>query len=216
MAQLSTLGVIVTRFDFMGKKNKRRRSQAKQPARQTPLQAPPRRGISRVVGALSPTGWFWASVSLLLAIVGSYYLLRPQIEVEPDAAINPAQPMTTPFRITNRSVLPIYGVRKWCGIKKLESDQSAMQRVSYSNLGFIDETEPTIPRLDSGESTSVFIHAEHFPVSIAGQPIVNGDIDVVVDYVTAILKIHREQIFRFETRKDVNNEVRWYHKASSE
>lgn len=201
----------------MGKKNKKRRSQKKFRAKETVAQVPPRRGIfGRIACLLSPTGWFCTLVSLVLALIGSYFLLRPQIDVEPDTALNPVQPMTTPFRITNRSVLPVYSVKKWCGIKKLQTDQTAQQRLSISNLGFIDATEPAIPRLDSGESTSVFIHVEHLPISISSQPIVSGDIEVVVDYVTAILRTHREQIFRFETRKDANNEVRWYHKASSE
>ena len=200
----------------MGKRSKKRRSQVKLRAKESVVQAPPRRGIfGRIANLLSPTGWLCASVSLMLALIGSYYLFRPQIEVEPDTALNPRQPMTTPFRITNRSVLPIYNVHKECGISELASDQSVNQRFTVSGLTFTDATEPTIPRLDDGESTSVFFHTDRLAV-LPGHPIESGDIDVVVEYTTAILRIHKKQIFRFETRKDVNNEVRWYHKSSSE
>jgi len=199
----------------MGKKAKKGRSRQKPPTKQIEATTPSRRGIWRCLYVLSPTGWLCASVSLGLALVGSYYLLRPQIEVEPDTAIDPKQPMTTPFRITNRSVLPIYNVHKECGITKLATDQSANQRLTMSGFSFTDATEPTIPRLDEGESTSVFIHIEHL-AAIPGHPIESGDIDVVVEYTTAIIGLHKKQFFRFETRKDVNNEIRWYHKASSE
>jgi hypothetical protein len=157
---------------------------------------------------LSPTGWFWACVSLLLAFVGSYFLLRTQIEVEPDAALDPKQPMTTPFRITNNGVLPIYNVRRWCSVNRLQDAGG----IEFDGFKFIDSGKPTIPRLDSGESTSVFV-----PISINFRtPYAFGDIEVVVEYSTAILKTHQERHFRFEMRKDVNNEIRWYHKASSE
>jgi hypothetical protein len=215
--ELWTLGVIAARlYFFMGKKSKKGRNRQETQQIQVAPPTPPRKGILRWLRVLSPTGWFWTSVSLFVALVGSYYLLRPQIEVEPDTALDPKQPMTTPFRITNRGVLPIYNVRKECGVKKLETDQSTNQRFTMSELSIIDDTEPVIPRLDGGESTSVFIPGEHFPFVTPDHPIVSGDIDVVVDYTTAIVRIHRKQYFRFETRKDINNEIRWYHKASSE
>ena len=202
-------------FLFMGKKAKKGHDRQKPPPKQAEAPTLPHRGIWRWLRVLSPTSWLCASVSLILALIGSYYLLRPQIEVEPDTAIDPKQPMTTPFRITNRGVLPIYNVRKECGTTKLATDQSANQRFTISGITFRDSTDSTIPRLDSGESTSVSFRPVMFPI-MSGHPIESGDIDVVVEYTTAIIGIHKKQSFRFETRKDVNNEIRWYHKASSE
>jgi len=200
----------------MAKKHNKGRSQRKTPLKSAAVQPSPQKGIWRVLQILSPTGLFWATVSLIAALISSYFLLRPQIEVEPDIAIDPKQPMTTPFRITNRGVLPIYNVHKECGITKLNTGENGQPQVNLFKFSFRDTTDPYIPRLDEGESTSVLIRDGHFPFIVPGKPFECGDIDVVVEYTTAIIGFRKKQSFRFETRRDVNNEVRWYHKASSE
>lgn len=171
---------------------------------------------SKIIRLLSPTNCFWASVCLVLTLVGAYYLLRPQLEIEPDNATDPKRPMTTPFRITNRSVLPIYDVRKQCGVNTLATDLSATSGFRLSGLSLVDALEPAIPRLEPGESTSVYFQERRLPFIVAGQPIIEGDICVVVRYRTALLNRHCQQVVRFETRRDQNGESRWYHKAVSE
>ena len=200
----------------MGNKNKKGRNRQKPQTKQGLSQAQPRQGIWRWLQVLSPTGWVCASVSLALALVGSYYLLRPQIEVEPDTAIDPKQPITTPFRITNRGVLPIYKVRKWCAVHRLETAQDIPQRVTISDMGFLNATEQVISRLDAGESTSVSIQTTFAPFQFIAAPYVSGDIEVMVEFNTAITGTHEKRHYRFETRKDIKNEIGWYHKASSE
>ena len=192
----------------MGKKSKRGRNRQKAQRKPAVPPAPSPRNTWKWLVPLSPTGWFWASVSLILALVGSYYLLRPQISVEPDAAIDPKQPVKTPFRITNSGQTSVYNLRRKCLIRSLESEES---HASVRGVNSTDWKLP-IPKLRSGESTSLFIPWYMTPVT----PYTKGEIEVVVDYMAAIIPIHQEVRFRFETRRNANNEIMWYHKAISE
>lgn len=187
--------------------NKKKHNRQKSLPKQAVI-PPPRKGILRWLRVLSPTGWLCASVSLALTLIGSYYLLRPQITVDPDTAIDSKTPMTTPFRVTNSGQLSLYNVRRWCHIINLHNvEGGGYHDFSFKNIGL-----PAIPELRPGESTSVFIPVEPLFTS----PMIDGDIEVIVNYTTPIIKTTQERRFRFQTRTDINKEVRWYHKASSE
>jgi hypothetical protein len=63
-------------------------------------------------------GWkeFWALAGPLMALVSIAFLLMPQITIEPSVNLDPQQPLTTQFLITNRGKVPVYEVRFSCGI----------------------------------------------------------------------------------------------------
>ena|ERR1051326_2572999 len=56
---------------------------------------------------LSPTGWLWASVLLLLALFAAYYQFESKVSLEPEPALKSESIISTPFRVKNESPLPI-------------------------------------------------------------------------------------------------------------
>ncbi|MGD0536320.1 MAG: hypothetical protein ABSC03_01615 [Verrucomicrobiota bacterium] len=192
----------------MARKNKKGHNRQKPPPTQAAPLGPQRRGIlRRIAGLLSPTRLLCASVSLILTLVGSYYLLRPQITVEPDSAIDPTELMNTPFRITNSGQTPIYGLIRRCFIRHLDA---AGGHVNWYGPGIaVVDSYPAIPELVPGESTSL-----SNPVRI--MKIENADIEVVLDYTAAIIPIHQQRHFRFVTKHGPNGEIMWFHKSLSE
>lgn len=58
-------------------------------------------------------GWkeFWAFAGPLISVVGLYFLLRPQITVEPSVNLDPSQTLSTQLLIKNVGHVPIYNVR---------------------------------------------------------------------------------------------------------
>ena len=148
-------------------------------------------------------------MTLVFTLIGGYCLLRPDIEVEPDIAIDPRQAIINPFKVTNIGQLPIYDVRCQCFLRGLVSEGSGTSMIGPATF---DDLRHIIPKMIHGESTSV-------PVPIFFQPktpFTKGDIDVVVVYSTAIIPLHQERHFRFEIRQGANDEFMWFHKAISE
>jgi hypothetical protein len=56
----------------------------------------------------------WAVVGPLIALVGFYFLLRPQISIEPGANLDPSKPFGTLFLVKNTGHIPIYDVQFTC------------------------------------------------------------------------------------------------------
>lgn len=66
-------------------------------------QAPPspiQRGASRVVKFL---GRLWSLILVALALVGYYAVVKPHVSVDPQVTLNPVDPFTTEFVVTNDS-----------------------------------------------------------------------------------------------------------------
>jgi hypothetical protein len=140
----------------------------------------------------------------MMTVVGTYFLLHPNVSVEPDTTVDPMLPMLTPFRVTNEGVLPIYDV-KW----SIEmNDVATYNHNIFRNITSINR-ENKVYKLASKEATAVSIE----PVIFAHFS--GGDIVIVVTYRT-IIGIACTEVFRFATKAVSEGGVRWYHKAMSE
>src|ERR1700722_15915383 len=70
-------------------------------------------------------GWkeFWAFAGPLISVVGLYFLLRPQIIVEPSVNLDPAQTLSTQLIIKNAGRVPVYNVHFGFGLGAYVSTQ---------------------------------------------------------------------------------------------
>jgi hypothetical protein len=146
-------------------------------------------------------------VTLFFTLVGGYCLLRPQIVVEPDATLDAAQIMITRFKITNSGQTPLYNLKRQLFPRQLRSDH--INWYSQPGATAVIDSYPAIPVLGSGESTSV-----SNPFLVMG--ITNGDVEIALDYTTAIIPIHQTKRYRFVTGRAQNGDIMWFHKAISE
>lgn len=191
-------------FENMPKR--RKRGQPRHP--RLPPQPTPRTKTNpaqRLFATLrTPIGTLCAFVGLLLAIVGTYYLFRTDVLVEPDVAIDSKQLLTTLFRVTNEGVLPIYKVNRFIDINRLAATTTVFQ-----DFRLMTSNEPDIPILKAKESTTVEI-----PKAWEGD-FTGGDITVVINY-TSYLKKRKTKEVRFKTITLADGSKHWSHKAVSE
>lgn len=54
---------------------------------------------------------FWAYVGPIISLIGCYFLLAPQISVEPTVNLDPSQSLSTQLLIKNTGHVPIYNIR---------------------------------------------------------------------------------------------------------
>ncbi len=99
----------------------------------------------------TPTGtyrvlsWAWKALLAAVALVGFAYQFRPEIAVDKDVSLNPSDPFSTQFQITNKGRLSVYDLQFSC---VLNSEQF---RGFYSgnNLG-----QEKVPVLASNSSVT--------------------------------------------------------------
>jgi len=90
----------------------------------------------------------WAILGPIVALIGLFFLLKPVVEVESSANLDPSQPLATQFRIRNHGHVPVYDVHFGCGIGKGSG---------YSGIGYLlldDSTLKPIPKFRAGASVT--------------------------------------------------------------
>jgi hypothetical protein len=153
---------------------------------------------------LSP-GRLVAAILGLITVVGTYYLFKARISVEPDTPILAKETIQIPVKITNNSILPVYSLEYDCIIVSIGGGNPGWI-VDNSYVRVKDVT----PKLESGEPTS--IHAR-FNIVSTDIPVTHGDIVFVVRFTPSIVRWRRlKAINRFEAKIDEDGKLRWYHK----
>jgi hypothetical protein len=85
----------------------RKRKPAQTPPKSEPAkEAPPRRHKLWRAWQIA-----WGIFGPPVALTGLFFLLRPQVTIEPSVNLDPGQPLATQFLISNRGHVPIYNVR---------------------------------------------------------------------------------------------------------
>lgn len=216
VAELGSLGVIAERsYSLMAKKNKRGVIRPSPRQSQKAAQRPQRKGILRYVGGLlSPSGLFWTSVSLVITILGAYFLFRTQISIEPDVSLDPSNPNATLFKITNQGVLPIYELTTDI------SDISARDANGYTVMSGISMSGwgPPVFKLATAESTTVTLPTYISPLGPqrAALNIRYKDCDVTVFCTYKdLLGFDHHKLMRFQCILGTDGLARWYHKEST-
>jgi len=150
-----------------------------------------------------------SGIALLLGIIGTYYSFSPKLFVDSKESLDPSNIFATPFSIKNESLLSLYNVYVQILILKAEAPESGGASIhGTTTAGFI----PTIPKLKSGETTTVFVN---FPISFM-TPIKDADVEIKVAYRPALLWFRKEKAFRFSTAKLGEGARHWVQRATSE
>lgn len=195
---------------FMSKKNKKGGSRQSGKTKRKQRQISPKTSIlRRIAFHLSPTGWFWASVGLMLSFVGSYFLLRTQVSIEPDVSLDPSNAGATLFRFTNQGVLPIYDIHRDLTAKSLGDPA----RNNWLNNANIKNTPPNIKKLSSGESTTINIPILGLPIQLPKYT--QGEVVLDFSYKDWIGITHNKPE-RFQCLLGTDGAVHWFHKAIDE
>jgi hypothetical protein len=137
----------------------RRRKNIKNKGQQSliKLQAIPKKRFWQWLELLSPTGKLAAGAALILAIVGTYYSFSPKLYVTSTYSLDPSTPFSTKFDIRNESLLKVYEIKPVCKNVSVKMEGGG----GVSGPGTISTSQPPIPYLESGESTSFILPLAH-------------------------------------------------------
>jgi len=169
------------------------------------LQQPRQHALRRLL-ALPRGLWIVAGI---LATIGGVLSLLPKVVVYAGAPLDPSQPFTTPFTISNEGYLPIHDVTFRCRIRRAQAEDGAAI-IAYEKG--ISPTGFAVPLITPGEKSTV---ACPFPFEF-NAPFAGADFDFVVVFRPDWLLWHQEKSFRFGTTKTKEGQLIWLPRAVSE
>lgn len=194
------------------KKNKRKRKRTNLPTAVLGLQQLPTIGNWQKFGGRLNEGrkWLWALILSFASIVGlvsGALALYPRISVNQLSPLDPAKPLSVPFRIGNEGYVSIYNVRFMCGFRNAQTNQGPI----FSNIGF-QNGRPPIPVLKPTESTETMCPIEQKD----GIAFTSIDMSVTVQFDGWWPLRDQKWHYRVTTRKNNKGELIWLPKAESE
>jgi hypothetical protein len=140
-----------------------------------------------------------SGVGLLLGLVTAILSLLPRLSVSNLESLDPDDPFSTPFVVSNDGVLGINDVVLSCILVRLESATQHWAVEGFRSVGYA----PTIPRLDPGEQGTA-------PCNPAvGLKASAADIEVVVSYRPDYVPWKKERPFRFVTVSSKDGKLHW-------
>mgnify|MGYP001606538882 CR=1 FL=1 len=156
--------------------------------------------------------WFWkliVGVSVILGIIVSLLSFASNISVSTSQSLDPKDPLSMPFVITNNGPLPIHNVEILFGINKMTTPPPMNQTILNLNLGY---AKPPIPVLKAHETMTFWCP----PIFKFRYPINFADISVLVSYRPNFLFWRKTVPYRFVTVSNREGITNWYGKAESE
>lgn len=60
----------------------------------------------------------WGILGPSIALTGLFFLLKPEIQIAPSVNLDPSEPLSTQFLISNRGHVPVYNMTFSCGLGK--------------------------------------------------------------------------------------------------
>lgn len=153
---------------------------------QTPAK-PPRRYMRAAV-------WIWGGFLGTIAVVGFAYQFRPIFSVSNDAPLNPQNPFTAEFKVTNNGVLPVYHLVFSCTV-----NNTVLHNVTVT--GFSGGEPVSVLEPNDSATKSCSIVADSFPWA--------GELIFSVQYRPMWYWGRLTRKFRFVNIKDNAGDLLW-------
>jgi hypothetical protein len=165
----------------------------------------------------------WAAIvglSVILGVVGTVYALTPKIAVQPYGSLDPNDPFSVPFIITNEGTLPIhnvssnYMVNNIKGVKVGEEENACDSCPKIQGInGIGSESSDPISKIEAGEKTPLFVGAmkltrpngEIIDTATAS----NAEIVITVKYRPDWIPWRQERHWRFVTVTNAEGQLVW-------
>jgi hypothetical protein len=129
---------------------------------------------------------FWAFAGPIISVVGLYFLLRPQITVEPSVNLDPAQTLSTQLLIKNSGHVPVYNIHFGFAL--------GGGSVSLGSMTFGPKTLEPVAALPAGVSVTRELAAESFDVKAP-------DVILKVSYRWPIIGKETTESFHFSIKR---------------
>jgi hypothetical protein len=156
------------------------------------------------------------AIALIFGVFVGYVQLAPRISVSASAPLNPSDPFSSPFVISNDGYLPIRNVQFLCRLSDVNAQPPGLN-LSFENISvmgpdrFLGDKSQKIRDIDpGGQATTKCNLSPLFPV----MPIENADIAITVVYQPAFYRSQKVKDFRFITVSGSDGQLRWVRQPS--
>lgn len=173
------------------------------------------RTAPHVTGARKGVSHLWKRVfsvivgaSALASILSLFLSLLPQVSVRPEGRLDPQNPFSTPFVISNSGLTGINEITFLCRLRHATNDQGG-KVIAYNKGGRLAGFK--ISQIASGESATV-----RLPFAWIGGTTVSADFDFVLEYRPSYYPLRKEATFRFATARQQDGTLVWLPRAKAE
>jgi hypothetical protein len=176
--------------------------------------------IRRWTASISYTWAALGVLSVLLGIAGTIYGLSPKISVQSHGSLDPNDPFSTPFIITNEGTLPIHNVSsnymvnniKGVGVGEEEKICDTCPKILGIGGFGSEDTEP-IATIEAGEKTPLFVGAMKLTKPNGGvidtAIATNAEIVITVKYRPDWIPWRQERQWKFMSTANVEGQLVW-------
>ena len=149
-----------------------------------------------------------AGASAIASILSFVLSLLPQVSVRPEGKLDPKNPFSTPFVITNSGLTGIHQVTFFCRLRHATNDQGG-KIIAYGKgvhpIGF------GIAEIERGESATTGL-----PFTWIGGTTAFADFDFVLEYRPSFYPLKKQSTFRFATARQEDGTLVWLPRALAE
>jgi len=146
-------------------------------------------------------------VSAVASIISLSLSFLPQVSVRPEGKLDPRNPFSTPFIITNSGITGIHDVTFICRLRHATNEQGG-KIIAYGGVrptGFI------ISEIGPGESATTGL-----PFTWIGDVTASADFDFVLEYRPSYFPLKKHIALRFATARQKDGSLVWLPRALSE
>lgn len=153
-------------------------------------------------------------ISVLVTIAGGVYAFAPKVSVHSSESLNPADPFSTPFIITNESALALHNLTMSCEVDNLEglTSEGCESCPAMGLSGFGTEDSQPIPEFQPGEQATLLCSGMSFSTprgDFGPEDTKNAVVTITVKYRPDLSFWTQEKKFRFGTAPTANGQLIW-------
>jgi hypothetical protein len=153
-------------------------------------------------------GSILANVAVALGIVTGYLALVPKVSVVQTLPLNPIDPFSTPFIVSNEGPFGINGIEIVCHLKYVESEHAHFNDFNVWAYGLNQQLDPG--QRDSADC--IFSDVFGLP---HGDIVTTADITMKARFRPDFLPWKQNRYFRFVAQKGSDGHLYWFPKAMS-
>jgi hypothetical protein len=146
-------------------------------------------------------------VSAVASIISLCLSFLPQVSVHPEGKLDPRDPFSTPFVITNSGITGIHDVTFLCRLRHATNEQGG----KIIATGGVRPTGFLVSEIGPGESATTGL-----PFTWIGDVTASADFDFVLEYRPSYFPFKKHVALRFATAKQKDGSLVWLPRALSE
>jgi hypothetical protein len=155
---------------------------------------------------VSGTRVLWGLILAALAWLGAYALLRPNVSIDPELLLNPGDPFSTQFIVTNENVI--------FDVKDVQPSCRTIHVITSNNVGQFGlppRPSPPIPLLSARQKTTINCPTWIGGLGAGAGNVLKAYIEIDVSYRQEWWPGEKTQRFPFKGMVDSLHGVHWTH-----